>query len=131
MLISYPEVVGFRAKVVGTYADTTTRILPVTVETVSGEYFLFPNQPGGIGAMRYSGGYTSVGLEGCIKAATVGQYVINVDRGYAADLAGEAQPGTYEVPLEGSLLLSCTSASVGLEALLYLRAVAEASPASV
>lgn len=106
--------------IVGTYSDFETRVIDVVVGIPEGFVKLppFPNQPVSFGFMSTTDtAPIKVGIKKVAKdPSNSSQLIVTVDRGYYEEVAGEAQPGVYRIPLENGQLGFCSATAAGIEA---------------
>lgn len=118
----------YKGTIRGTYTDTTTRIIEVTIEKSAETLALpqFPTQPRATGAMlvvsKRSNIALLVGLMGSrVSTTNADQMVVTVDRGYYYEVNGLAQPGAYLLPVTGGYLTYGTPGTQGMEANMWAK----------
>lgn len=110
----------FYGTIVGSYADTTTRVIEVSIDKVVGTAKLppFPNQPVCWGSMgSVADGTVVIGITGARRDVDHPDHrmVIKVDRGFSYDQAGQAQPVAYAVPKTADPLCFSTPTAMAME----------------
>ena len=107
--------------IVGTYSDTTTRIINITVGIPDGKEKLtpFPNQPGGFIFYDNSDGDSPTTYSSTKSAEkdpdNSSQMILSVDRGFMYELLDLPQPEDYDTPLTGGKVGICDGTAAGLE----------------
>ena len=113
----------YSGKIVGSYTDDATRVIDITIEKTGSYLPLIPNQPVSWANMSSDLGIIPVGVTKVVKGSVAGQLVVTVDRGYAQEDAGEAQPVTYPIPATDGVLGVVSPASQAMEAQAWCQAV--------